>query len=116
MTTPDASETPQQAGEFWVYPTIDEMADGSVLVHVAIAVDEADVLRADEVAVELAADGQVLDVAEAPADGALPVIRLVGANAYAQYRFANPDNALPTTVAVTVRGGSTSFDLSLPVA
>lgn len=115
MTTPAASENPQQAGDFWVYPTIDEIVDGSVLVHVAIAVDEAEALRADEVSVELSADGRVLDVAQAPPDGVLPVIRMVGANAYAQYRFANPDNALPTAAAVSVRGGSTSFDLSFPV-
>jgi hypothetical protein len=83
MTTPAAFETPQQAGDFWVYPTIDEIIDGAVLAHVAIAVDEADVLRAEEVSVELTAGGRVLDVAEAPPDGVLPVIRMVGANAYA---------------------------------
>lgn len=115
MTTPTAADTPQLAGEFWVYPVIDEISDGAVLAQVAIAVDEADVLSADEVSVELSADGQTLDVAEAPPDGPLPVVRMVGANAYAQYRFANPDNRLPTAVAVTVRGGSTSFDLSFPI-
>ena len=108
-------DIPQQAGDFWVCPSLDDSSPGSVRVNVAIAVEQPGDLQDTDVAVELAASGQVLGVAEAPAPGPLPAIELVGTNAYALFRFDNPDNLLPATVTVTVRGGSTVFDVSLPI-
>jgi hypothetical protein len=109
---PDA---PRLAGDFWVYPSLGEVADGSVRVNVAIAVERPFDLQDTDVGVELVADGQRLGLAEGPAPGPLPAIEMVGANAYALYRFDNPDHLAPTTVTVTVRGGSAVFDLSPPI-
>lgn len=112
LTNPD---TPQQAGDFWVCPSLDDSTPGSVRVNVAIAVEQTSDLQDSDVGVELAADGQILSIAEGPAPGPLPAIELAGANAYALFRFDNPDNLVPATVTVTVRGGSTVFDVSLPI-
>jgi hypothetical protein len=108
-------ETPQLAGDFWVYPRVRDLSDGVVRVNVAIAVEESTALQDTDVAVELVAGGQALGIAEAPAAGPLPTIRMTGANAYALYRFDNPGGLLPESVTVTVRGGSATFDVSLPV-
>lgn len=110
--TPDA---PQLAGDFWVHPSIGDVSDNSVHVNVAIAVEQPFDLQDTDVGVELVADGQALSMAEGPAPGPLPTIQLVGANAYALYRFDNPDNLTSTTVTVTVRGGSAVFDVSPPI-
>ncbi|NNN30170.1 hypothetical protein HLK59_07300 [Streptomyces sp. S3(2020)] len=105
-------ENPQLAGDFWVYPSVAEASDGSVRVNVAIAVEEPFDLQDTDVAVELVADGQSLSIVEGPAPGPLPAIQLTGANAYALYRFDNPDGLVPSTATVTVRGGSATFDVS----
>ncbi|OIJ66573.1 hypothetical protein [Streptomyces mangrovisoli] len=114
--SPVDPEEPQAAGDFWVVPAFGEGADDSVRVTVAIAVDESDGLQDTDVTVELLADGTALTVAEQPAAGPLPTIGLAGANAYALYRFDNPDRLTPATVTVTVRGGTAAFDVSSPVA
>ncbi|MEV4684067.1 hypothetical protein [Streptomyces kurssanovii] len=114
--SPMNPDAPQLAGDFWVYPSLGEVSDGSVRVNVAIAVEKSFDLQDTDVGVELVADGQSLSLAEGPAPGPLPAIEMVGANAYALYRFDNPDHLTPTTVTVTVRGGSAVFDLSLPIA
>ncbi|MET9734631.1 hypothetical protein ABZZ79_29540 [Streptomyces sp. NPDC006458] len=112
-------ETPQLAGDFWVYPSLGEVTGTSVRVNVAIAVEEPFVLQDTDVAVELVAGGQALGIAEAPSAGPLPAIQMAGTNAYALYRFDNPDGLAPETetetVTVTVRGASAAFDVSLPV-
>lgn len=113
--SPLQDETPQLASDFWVYPSVGEVSDGSVRVNVAIAVEEPFDLQDTDVAVELVADGQALSVAEGPAPGPLPAIQLTGANAYALYRFDIPDGLVPSTATVTVRGGSATFDVSLPI-
>ncbi|MFJ4206603.1 hypothetical protein ACIP2Y_44340 [Streptomyces sviceus] len=108
-------ETPQLAGDFWVYPSLHEVTGTSARVNVAIAVEQPSDLQDSDVAVELVAGGQSLSVAEAPVSGPLPAIQMTGANAYALYRFDNPDGLALESVTVTVRGGSATFDLSLPV-
>ena len=108
-------ETPRLAGDFWVYPSLSEVTGTSVRVNVAIAVEQPFDLQDTDVACELLAGGQSLGIAEAPAPGPLPAIEMTGANAYALYRFDNPDGLLPESVTVTVRGGSATFDVSLPV-
>ncbi|MET7474885.1 hypothetical protein ABZT17_11080 [Streptomyces sp. NPDC005648] len=110
------AEEPQLAGDFWVYPQLGDTSDDSVRVSVAIAVESPSDMQDTDVAVDLVADGQSLNLAEGPAPGLLPTIELVGANAYALYRFDNPDHLTPATVTVTVRGGSAAFDVSPPVA
>jgi hypothetical protein len=81
-------------------------------VNVAIAVEQPFGLQATDVA-----GGQSLSIAEASAAGPLPAIQAIGADAYVLYRFDNPDGLAPepVTVTVTVRGGSATFDVSLPV-
>lgn len=113
--SPMNDETPRLAGDFWVYPAVGEVSEGSVRVSVSIAVEQPSDLQDTDVTVELVADGQSLSIAEAPAPGPLPAIQLTGANAYALYRFDNPDGLVPASVTVTVRGGSATFDLSLPI-
>ncbi|MEU0084735.1 hypothetical protein [Streptomyces sp. NPDC006274] len=113
--SPMVPDAPRLAGDFWVYPSLGEVADGSVRVNVAIAVEKSFDLEDTDVGVEIVAGGQPLSLAEGPAPGPLPAIEMVGANAYALYRFNNPDNLGPTTVTVTVRGGSAVFELSLPI-
>ncbi|MFE5894915.1 hypothetical protein ACFQ6E_39180 [Streptomyces sp. NPDC056462] len=108
-------ETPRLAGDFWVYPSLHEVTGTSVRVNVAIAVEQPFDLQDTDVAVELVAGGQSLGIAEAPVPGPLPAIEMTGANAYALYRFDNPDGLALESVTVTVRGGSATFDVSLPV-
>lgn len=52
---------------------------------------------------------------EASAPGPLPAVQTIGSDAYVLYRFDNPDGLAPEPVTVTVRGGSATFDVSLPV-
>lgn len=108
--TPD----PQQAGDFWVCPAVSD-EDGSVRVSVAIAVEQPFDVQDTDVGVDLVAEGQSLALIERPTAGSLPVIQLVSCNAYALFSFANPENRVPQTVTITVRGGAATFDVSLPI-
>ncbi|WP_432034539.1 hypothetical protein [Streptomyces antibioticus] len=108
-------DPPRLAGDFWVYPSLHEVTGTSVRVNVAIAVEQPFDLHESDVAVELVAGGQSLSIAEAPVPGPLPAIQMTGANAYALYRFDNPDRLALESVTVIVRGGSATFDVSLPV-
>lgn len=103
-------ETPRLAGDFWVCPSLGEVTGTSVRVNVAIAVEQPFGLQATDVA-----GGQSLSIAEASAPGPPPAVQTIGADAYVLYRSDDPDGLAPEPVTVTVRGGSATFDVSLPV-
>lgn len=113
--SPMIEPEPQLAGDYWVLPSVDGTSDGVLRLHVAIAVADPSDLGGGDVSVELLADGQPLQVLVAPEDGPLPCLSMIGINAYAIYRFANPDALQPSTVTVTVRGESSTFDLAVPI-
>jgi hypothetical protein len=105
-------DSPQQAGGYWVLPSIDAASGGEVSMHVAIAVGDVSDLKDVDVQVVVVAGGRSLAVVRGPPGGVLPTIQLNAINAYAQYVFANPGDPPPQTVQVTIRGGTTSFDVS----
>jgi hypothetical protein len=105
-------DSPQQAGEYWVLPSIDDASGGEIRMQVAIAVGDVSDLSDVDVQVIVVAGGQSLAVAQGPVGGVLPTIQLNGINAYAQYVFDNPGDPPPQTVEVTIRGGTASFDVS----
>ncbi|MEU0253802.1 hypothetical protein ABZ299_15155 [Streptomyces sp. NPDC006184] len=97
-------ETPQLTGDFRVYPSVGRVTSVSVRVNVAIAPEESTDVQDTPVAVELGR-----------AAGPLPTIRTTGADAFALYRYDNPGGPVSESLAVTVRGGAATFDVSLPV-
>ena len=110
--SPIIPNDPQQASGFWVLPSIDDPAGGSLRLSVAIAVGDPLDLSDADVQVDVITGGQSLALTQGPAPGVLPAIQLNGINAYAQSTFANPGDPGPSQVQVTVRGGSTTFDFS----
>ena len=113
--SPMIEPEPQLAGDYWVLPSVDGTADGVLRLHVAIAVADPEDLGGGDVSVELIADGAPMQMLVAPEDGPLPSLATIGVNAYAIYRFANPDGQEPSTATVSVRGESATFDVSVPI-
>ena len=111
---PIPPDTPQQAGDFWVVPSIGDPAGGSLLVSVAIAVGEAGELSDTDVQAAIVAGGRSCALTQGPPAGALPAIKLLSVNQYARFTFDNPGDPAPESVTVTVRGTSTTFDLGAP--
>jgi hypothetical protein len=103
---------PQQAGDYWVLPTIDSDPGDVVQMHVSMTVQDENDLTASDVRVRVIAGNQSLTLSAAPPPGPLPTLRAVGVNAYGLYEFANPDQLDPSTVVVTVKGQSATFDVS----
>ena len=81
-------------------------------MHVSIAVSDLSNLQGSDLQVQVTAGGQELAMTNAPDPGLLPTLRLIGINALAIFQFDNPGDPPPTTVIVTVRGQSASFDVS----
>jgi hypothetical protein len=113
--SPMSPDNPQQAGDYWVLPSIDDDSGGQVRMHVAIAVGSPLDLQDTDVQVEVLVDDESLAILDAPPSGLLPVVQLNGMNAYAQLRFDNPSDRPPSTVVVAIRGESTTFDVSIPI-
>jgi hypothetical protein len=102
---------PQQIGEFWVLPAIDQASDNIVKLHVSVAVSEFSNLQDSDLQVQVIAGGQSLAMTMGPVPGLLPTLHLMSVNAFGLFQFDNPGNPLPTTVIVILRGQSASFDI-----
>lgn len=103
---------PQQAGDHWVLPTIEEVADGLVKMHVSVTVSADDRLQDSDLGAEVVADGRTLARESGPRPGPLATMELLSVNAVGSFTFANPGDPPPSTVVVTVRGSQASFDVS----
>jgi hypothetical protein len=110
--SPIMPDTPQEAGAFWVLPSIDDPTGGTVRVSVAIAVGQAGELTSDDVQVAVVAGGLDCALTEGPPAGALLSVELVSVNQYAQFTFEDPGDQPLEQITVTVRGDSTTFDLT----
>ncbi|WP_406458009.1 hypothetical protein OG782_34990 [Streptomyces sp. NBC_00876] len=102
----------QQAGDHWVLPTIEEVADGLVKMHVSVTVSAQDHLQDSDLQAEVTAGGRTLVRQSGPLPGPLATMELLSINAVGSFAFANPGDPPPSTVVVTVRGSQASFDVS----
>ncbi|MCX4774841.1 hypothetical protein EES39_34960 [Streptomyces sp. ADI92-24] len=103
---------PQQAGDYWVLPTVDTAADGLVKLHVSVTVSAEDNLQDSDLQAEVTAGERTLVRESGPTPGPLTTLELLSINAVGFFTFANPGNPPPSAVVVTVRGSQASFDVS----
>ena len=106
------SRTAVSVGQRFVLVTADDLSGGQAQFHVSIAVGSEDEVSAAELDVTASAAGTPLEMTEGPSDGPLPTIASRAMAAFAQYTFANPDDATPVVVTVSIGGESADFELS----
>src|SRR3954447_21868146 len=111
MTDPD---TPVQIGSHFVLVTPDDLSAERAQFHVSVAVGSEEELSAADLTVSVSVGDTALEMTEGPADGPLPTVQSGGITAFAQYTFANPGDATPVVVAVSIADESADFDLSQP--
>jgi hypothetical protein len=92
--------------------TPDDLSGGQVQFHVSVGVGPDETLPASELSVSVTAGDISLDLVEGPSDEILPNVQSGGVTAFAQYTFANPNEAGPVVVTVSLAGESADFDLS----
>lgn len=114
MSDPQPTEpgTPALVGSNWVLPTLDDLSNAQVRLHVSIAVAPDEELTGSDVGVRLTADSTELSQTQGPDPASpLPVIESRGSTAFAQYTFDNPNNLSPSSLTVSLRGQTAEFPL-----
>jgi len=111
--TPNEPGTPALIGDNWVLPSVDDLSNSQVRMHVSISVSREERLLGSDVGLRLTADSTELSQTAGPeASSPLPVFASRGATAFAQYTFDNPGNLTPSSATVSVRGQSAEFPLT----
>lgn len=108
-------DTPVGLGGRFVLVTPDDLSGGQAQFHVSIGVGSDEELSASELEVSASAGDTSLELVDGPPDGLLPTVQSRGVTAFAQYTFANPNEAEPVVVTVSLGGESADFDLSGPL-
>lgn len=115
----DASRnlTPQQIGSYWAVPQIDGTANSQVQVQLSVSVSDDESLTGGDVTVKAMANDSELSATSSPDAGSpLPTVQTRAMTAFALYTFDNPQNSSVTSIVVTIKDASATFDLSFPVA
>lgn len=105
------SRTATRIGPRFVLVTADKLSGGEAQFHASITVGSKDEVSAADLRVSASAAGTPLEMKDGPADGPLPGIATRAMAAFAQYTFANPGDATPVVVTVSIGGESADFKL-----
>jgi hypothetical protein len=101
---------PIYMGNYWVWPSIHTL-ENDLLVRAHAAVSSPDELTGSDIAVEVHAGDQALELIAGPDPNTLlPSVATRAITAFADFRFSNPNRLSPTSVAVTVRGITQEFN------
>jgi len=97
-------------GGFWVAVNVDAISDGQAFLHVAVSVTGFDQFAVEELQVTARAGDQELALTGAP--NGLIHLQTRAITAVAPFTFADPDRLAVTSVSVTLRGETETWDTS----